>query len=202
MSSLFLLMDYPQKKAPTELPVIDPILDRWSPLAFDPKPVEEEKIRIMFEAARWAPSAYNEQPWRFVYAMKGDPQREVLESLLVDGNAWAKNAGVLILSFAAKTFVRNGNQNRHHLHDLGAASLSLVIQATALGLVSHQMSGYDAERANDALGVPSDYEPGSMIAVGYYAGQDGLDEKSKQREDSPRVRRDQLEFAFRGGWKS
>lgn len=195
-------MDYPHKKAPTDLPVIEPVLERWSPLAFDPRAVEEAKIRAVLEAARWAPSAYNEQPWRFVYALKGDPQRDVLESLLADGNTWAKNAGVLMLSFAATTFVRNGNSNRHHMHDLGAASAYLVAQAAALGLVSHQMSGYDAKRANEALGVPADYEPGSMIAIGYYAGQDGLDEASKKREDAPRVRKTLDEIAFRGGWKA
>lgn len=194
-------MDYPHKKAPTDLPVIESILERWSPLAFDPTPVEEENIRALFEAARWAPSAYNEQPWRFVYALKSDPKRDVLENLLVAGNAWAKNAGMLVLSFAKKTFARNGTANRHHLHDLGAASAYLVAQATALGLVSHHMSGYDAERANEALGVPSDYEPGSMIAIGYYAGQDGLDEGSKKREDGPRMRKTLDEIAFRGGWR-
>lgn len=194
-------MEYPHKKAPTDLPVIESILERWSPLAFDPKPVEEEKIRTMFEAARWAPSAYNEQPWRYVYALKGDAKREVLEKLLVDGNAWAKNAGVLILSFSKKAFGHNGNPNRHHLHDLGASSAYLVEQATALGLVTHQMSGYDAERANEALGVSNDYEPGSMIAIGYYAGQDALDEGSKKREDSPRARKNFDEIAFRGEWK-
>lgn len=195
-------MDYPHKKAPTNLPVIDPILERWSPLSFDPKPVEEEKILTMFEAARWAPSAYNEQPWRYVYAQKGDAGREKLEALLVEGNAWAKDAGILMLSFSKKTFDRNGNPNRHHLHDLGAASAYLVAQLPSLGLVGHQMSGYDVDNANEALGVPSDYEPGSMIAVGYYAGQDGLDEGMKQREDGPRVRKDLHDIAFNGEWKA
>lgn len=195
-------MTYPHKKAPVDFPIIDAIAERWSPLAFDPKPVEEEKIRTMFEAARWAPSAYNEQPWRFVWARKGDKHRETLESLLVQGNSWAKNAGVLILSFSKKTFGHNGNPNRHHLHDLGAASAYLVEQATALGLVTHQMSGYDAERANEALGVPADFEPGSMIAVGEYAGQDALDEGSKKREESPRVRKTLDEIAFNDGWKA
>lgn len=194
-------MDYPHKKAPTNLPVIEPILERWSPMAFDPRPVEQEKILAMFEAARWAPSAYNEQPWRYVYAQKGEKNRDVLESLLAEGNAWAKDAGVLILSFAHKTFERNGKPNRHYLHDTGAASAYLVAQLPSLGLVGHQMSGYDAEKANAALGVPDDYEPGSMIAVGYYAGQDGLDDGAKQREDAPRVRKDLHDIAFNGAWE-
>lgn len=194
-------MDYPHKKAPTDLPVIEPIMERWSPMSFDPKPVEEEKIRTMFEAARWAPSAYNEQPWIYVYALKGDKKRDVLENLLVEGNVWAKNAGVLMLSFAHKTFHRNGNPNRHYLHDLGAASAYMMAQLPSLGLIGHQMSGYDADNANEMLGVPPEYEPGSMIAVGYYAGQEGLDEGWKKREESPRVRKEQSDFAFRGEWK-
>ena len=195
-------MEYPHKKATTNLPVIDPILERWSPLAFDPKPVEEEKILTMFEAARWAPSAYNEQPWRYVYAQKGDEGREKLEALLVEGNVWAKDAGILMLSFAHKTFDRNGNPNRHYLHDLGAASAYMMAQLPSLGLIGHQMSGYDADNANEVLGVPADYEPGSMIAVGYYAGQDGLDDGMKQREDAPRVRKDIHDIAFKGAWKA
>ncbi len=195
-------MNYPHKKAQTNLPVIAPIVERWSPMAFDARPVEEEKILTMFEAARWAPSSYNEQPWRYIYAQKGDKNRDVLESLLVEGNAWAKNAGVLILSFAKKTFTRNGNSNRHSLHDTGAASAYLVAQLPSLGLVGHQMSGYDHEKANAAMGVPDDYEPGSMIAVGYYAGQAGLEDGMKQREDAPRVRKDLHDIAFNGAWKA
>jgi len=195
-------MDYPHKKATTNLPVIEPILERWSPLAFDPKPVEEEKILTMFEAARWAPSSYNEQPWRFIYAQKGDKNREVLESLLAEGNSWAKNAGVLVISFAHKTFELNGHPNHHYLHDLGAASAYLVAQLPSLGLVGHQMSGYDAESANEVLGVPPDYGPGSMIAVGYYAGQDGIDAGMKEREDAPRVRKDLHDIVFNGEWKA
>lgn len=195
-------MTYPQKKATTSLPVIEPILERWSPLGFDPGPVEEEKILTMFEAARWAPSAYNEQPWRYVYAQKADDGRDVLEGLLMEGNAWAKNAGVLLVSFSKKTFTRNGNPNRHHLHDLGAANAYLVAQLPSLGLIGHQMSGFDHDRANAALGVPDDFEPGSMIAVGYYAGQDGLSEQQKQREASPRIRKDLHEIAFNGRWNA
>ena len=195
-------MDYPHKKAPTNLPVIEPILERWSPMAFDPKPVEEEKVMAMFEAARWAPSAYNEQPWRYIYAQKGDKNRDVLEGLLTEGNAWAKNAGVLMLSFASKNFGYNGKPNRHYLHDTGAASAYMMAQLPSLGLVGHQMSGYDKDRANEALGVPDEFEPGSMIAVGYYAGQDGLKDDWKQREDAPRVRKDLHDIAFSGEWKA
>ncbi len=195
-------MDYPHKKAPTNLPVIEPILERWSPLAFDPKPVEEEKILTMFEAARWAPSSYNEQPWRYIYAQKGDKNREVLEGLLAEGNAWAKNAGVLMISFGKKNFSYNDSPNYYNLHDTGAASAYMVAQLPSLGLVGHQMMGFDRDHANEKLGVPDDFAPGSMIAVGYYAGQDGLDDGMKQREDGPRVRKDLHDIAFNGEWKA
>lgn len=195
-------MEYPHKKAPTTLPVIEPILERWSPMAFDPRPVEEEKIRAMFEAARWAPSSYNEQPWRYVYARKGDKNRDVLESLLAEGNAWAKDAGVLMISFAKKNFTYNGKPNYHHLHDTGAASAYMMLQLPSMGLIGHQMQGFDSAHANEKLGVPDDYVPGSMLAVGYYAGQDGLKPEWKQREDAPRTRNDIDAFAFNGEWKA
>lgn len=195
-------MTYPRKPVTTNLPVIEPIIERWSPMAFDPKPVEEEKILAMFEAARWAPSSFNEQPWRYIYAQKGDTNRDVLESLLTEGNAWAKNAGVLMISFASKNFARNNKPNYHSLHDTGAASAYLVAQLPSLGLVGHQMQGFDSEHANEKLGVPDDFAPGSMIAVGYYGDHNALKDDWKQREDAPRVRKDLHEIAFNGEWKA
>ncbi len=195
-------MNYPRKPVETTLPIIEPIRERWSPMAFDPRPVEEEKIQTFLEAARWAPSSYNEQPWRYIYAQKGDENRDVLESLLVEGNAWAKNAGVLMISFASKNFAHNGKPNYYHLHDTGAASAYMVVQLPSLGLIGHQMQGFDHEHANEKLGVPNEYAPGSMIAVGYYAGQEGLTPEWKEREDAPRTRRDIAETAFRGKWNA
>ncbi len=127
---------------------------------------------------------------------------DYLESLLVEGNAWAKNAGVLMISFASKNFARNNKPNYHYLHDTGAASAYLVAQLPSLGLVGHQMQGFDKDSANEKLGVPDDYAPGSMIAVGYYAGQEGLKDEWKQREDAPRVRKDLHDIAFNGAWKA
>lgn len=195
-------MNYPKKPAPAETPIIDTIRDRWSPVAFDPKPLDPHIIASLFEAARWAQSSYNEQPWIYVYAEKSDPGREVLESLLVEGNSWAKNAGLLLVDFSKKTFAKNGKPNRHYLHDLGAANAYITLQATSMGLVTHQMAGFDVEKANAALGVPGDYEPGSMMAIGYYAGQDALPEPLKERENAPRVRKPQSEFVFQGRWKT
>lgn len=195
-------MNTPPKPAPAAHPILQPIVDRWSPLAFSDRSVEAEKIATFFEAARWAPSNYNEQPWRYVYALKEDGAfREKLEGLLVPGNAWAKNAGVLALSFGKKTFAKNGKENTWHLHDVGAASSYLVLQLPTLGLVGHQMSGYDKANANAALGVPDDFQPGSMIAIGYPGDHSALPEDLQKREDGPRMRNPVEQFAFRGSWK-
>ncbi len=194
-------MQYPKKATPINAPIIDVVKDRWSPLAFDPKPLTDDQLASLFEAARWAQSSYGEEPWRYIYTQKGDDKREILESLLNEGNSWAKNAGVLMISFAKKTFARNGKANKYNLHDTGAASALLTIQATSMGLVTHQMSGYDQARANEALGIPDDYEPGSMMAIGYYPGQNHLPEDMKKREDAPRKRRPANESFFRGKWQ-
>jgi nitroreductase len=190
----------PRKPAPTQLPIVDLIKERWSPLAFSPEPIEQEKIQIIFEAARWAPSSFNEQPWRYIYALKGDEGRETLESLLVPGNGWAKNAGMLMIDFASTIFAKNGKVNRHALHDLGAANGFITLQARSLGLMTHQMAGFDFEHANEILGVPKEFIPGSMMAIGYYGDPSQLDEKQRAREETPRVRRPIQEFAFRGRW--
>ncbi len=193
-------MEYHAKPTPTDAPILDIIEKRWSSLAFEPAPLKEEMIKSLFEAARWAQSSYNEQPWRYIYASKGDKDREALESLIVEGNNWAKNAGLLIISFTKKTFARNGTPNRHSMHDLGAASALLTLQATSMGLNSHQMAGFDAAGANKALGVPADFEPGSMIAIGYPAAPAVLSEALQERERAPRQRNPQENFVMKGRW--
>lgn len=195
---------YPHNLAVTSLPILDVMKERWSPRAISPMPVEEEKIRTLFEAARWAPSASNLQPWRYIYATKDDGEDRVkLESLLQDGNSWAKNAYVLAISFAHTTRTKKDGTisiNPHHMHDTGAASSYLVLQCEPLGLVSHQMAGFYTEKANEVLGVPSDYVPGSMIAIGYPDDPAVLPEALQEREKLPRERRAQEEFVFRGRW--
>ncbi|MDO8469004.1 MAG: nitroreductase family protein [Candidatus Peribacter sp.] len=192
-------MDYPRKTAPTDLPILEAFKERWSPLAISDQPVSDDKIQTLFEAARWAPSSYNEQPWRYVYATKNDGEaRERLESLLLSGNAWARNAFLLAVSFAKKTFTFNGKENRHGLHDTGAASAYLAAQCPALGLVAHQMAGFKVDEAATLLGVPADFVAGSMIAVGYPDDPKDLDPKLQEREKTPRERKPQKEFVFRG----
>ncbi|MDD5041944.1 MAG: nitroreductase family protein [Candidatus Peribacteraceae bacterium] len=195
-------MDYPRNPAPADFPILAALTDRWSPLAFSGRPVEEEKIATLFEAARWAPSSYNEQPWRYVYATKSDAEaRARLESLLLPGNAWAGNAFVLVVSFAKKTFTYNGKENRHALHDTGAASAYLAAQCPSLGLVAHQMAGFNVEEANALLGVSADFVAGSMIAVGYPGDPKQLDPNLQEREKAARVRKPQKEFVFRGKYQ-
>jgi nitroreductase len=192
-------MTYPEKKAPTDVPIAELLARRWSPYAFDTSiALTNDDVHTLFEAARFAPSSYNEQPWRYVYAQKSDEGRDVIESLLMDGNVWAKNADLLIVSFAKKTFSRNDKPNHHALHDTGAATLQLVLQATAMNLVSHQMAGFYMDKANDALNVPSEYVPGSMIAIGHAGKHDDLSSDLKERETAPRVRNEQKTFVFQG----
>ena len=195
-------MTIPHKPAPVAYPILDPILERWSPLAFSDRLVEPEKIATFFEAARWSPSSYNEQPWRYIYTLKDDGTfREALEGLLAPGNAWAKNAGVLGISFARRTFAKNGKENRSALHDLGCATGYMMLQLSSLGLVGHQMAGFDSENANSILGVPEDFLPGSMMAIGYPGDHAALSEDLQKREDGPRNRNAVDAFAFRGGWQ-
>ena len=193
-------MSTPKKSTPTDTPISLLLAARWSSLAFDPSPLTDAEVAALFEAARWAPSCYNEQPWRYVYAQKNDAGRDAIESLLMDGNSWAKNASVLIVGFAKSTFERNNKPNAYHLHDTGAASLQLVLQATHMGLVSHQMAGFAADTANTVLGVPADFVPTSMIAIGHAGIVSDLAEDLQTRENAMRTRKPYATFAFRERW--
>lgn len=188
--------------ADTDAPIIDVLRERWSPIIISDKVIEPAKVASLFEAARWAASSYNEQPWRYIYAQKGEPGREQIEALLMDGNAWAKNAGLLMISFYKKTLTRNGKPNRVALHDLGAANFAIELEATALGLFAHQMGGFYDDKANAALGVPEDYYPGSMMAVGYMGDVAGAPEDLRKKQESARTRNPTPSFAFHGEWKA
>lgn len=192
-----------RKSAPTDLPLLEPIKERWSTRAFSERPIDQATIDTLFEAARWTPSSYNEQPWRYLYATK-DPAdaepRAKLESLLVEGNAYAKNAYLLIINFAKKTFTRNDKENRHAMHDLGAANFALVLQATSMGLATHQMAGFDWQHVNAILNVPDEFIPGSMMAIGYPGDASLLSPELQEREKATRVRRERSEFVFKKGW--
>lgn len=172
------------------------ISTRWSPRQYLDRPVEPEKLAALFEAARWAASCFNEQPWRFVYVTQADPAAfQRMLSVLMDRNQqWAKPAYVLGFSAGKKTFTANGAPNRWSLHDTGAASASLAIEANALGLHAHFMGGFDAQRARTEFHVPDDFEVAAAFAIGY------IDEIATR--PGPRTRKALDEIAFQGAWGS
>jgi nitroreductase len=182
--------------AKTEFPILPVLANRWSPVAFSNRPVEPDKLERLFEAARWAPSCSNEQPWIFVVTHHGTEGFNHMAECLVEGNGWAKNAALLMLSVARMTFSRNGTPNRHGMYDTGAAVANLLVQATAEGLEVHQMAGYDVQKARQVLNVPEHDALCAMIAVGYYADHDSLPEKYRLREETVRQRKPQREFVF------
>jgi nitroreductase len=140
---------------------------RWSPRAMSGEPLADGEIRTLFEAARWAPSTYNEQEWRFLYARRDTPQWQTFFDLLVEGNqAWCTNAAMLVLILAHKVFSRNGKPNPVHLFDSGCAFENLALQGTAMGLVVHGMQGFDYDKARTSLNVPDDFAVAAMFAAG------------------------------------
>ncbi|PPS42404.1 nitroreductase [Chroococcidiopsis sp. TS-821] len=190
------------KTAKTQYPIDDLLRRRWSPLAFSARMVEPDKLRTVLEAASWAASSFNEQPWSFIVATSDNKvEFERLLSILAQGNQeWAQYVPVLMLSVAKLHFERNGNENRHAFHDVGAAAATLAIQATALGLFIHQMAGFDVAKAKEIYGIPEGYEPVAAIALGYLGDPQTLSDKLQQREMSPRTRKPLETFVFSGGW--
>jgi nitroreductase len=192
------------KPAPVNYPVHDLIANRWSPRAFDPqRPVGSAELCQLLEAARWSASCSNEQPWQFIVTTHSDPSSyaKLLECLVPANAVWAKNAPVLLLVLARTTFKRNDSSNDWALYDAGQAAASLVIQATALGLVAHQMAGFDATLAISHFQIPSTIRPLAVIALGYGADPSTLPTPElQQRETAPRTRIDLTEFTFGGNW--
>jgi len=179
-----------QKSNQFEFPVADLIEQRKSRRAYSSQPIEPEKINSLFEAARWAPSSMNEQPWAYIYATKEQPElwNTLLDSLNESNRVWAKDAPLLILSMARKTHLRNGAVNVAAKYDVGAANAFLSMQATHFGLNIHQMGGYDRQKAIDSLNIPETFEPIVIMAVGYLGDAENLPENLKQREVAPRER--------------
>lgn len=186
--------------APTDYPIHDVLAERRSPYSFDGRPVGSEQLRPLFEAARWAASSFNEQPWRFLLAPRENKAEfeRMLTCLMEPNRAWASNAGALALAVAGMRFARNGKPNRCAAHDVGAASAQLVFEATARGLQVHQMAGILADRAKDVYGVPEGFDVLTGIAVGYPAAEPL--EAFAEREARPRTRKPQAEFLFGGHW--
>lgn len=190
------------RPAETDYPVHDLIARRWSPRALEPRALPTDALRSLLEAARWAPSSFNAQPWSFIVARREDEAEfQALLGCLVDVNqAWARNAGALILTVAQNAFSHNGKPNRHAFHDIGLAAGSLALQATALGLVVHQMGGIRPDKAREVYDIPDGFEPVTGIAVGYPGRTDQLPEQFREAESAPRQRKPQSEIVFRGSW--
>lgn len=192
------------KPALTSVKVHEIIQNRWSPRAFDAdRGVSDAHLAALLEAARWAPSCFNEQPWRYVIWVKSKDEagwRKALSILSEKNRQWAKNAPVLILSAAKHHFSHNGKSNRWAMYDTGAASLSLCLQATALGLAVHQMGGFDAMKSRELFHIPEEYLPMSMMAVGYQADAEILDNQFIQAELADRSRSPLSEQFYLGQW--
>jgi nitroreductase len=190
-----------EKPAETQYAIHDLLRRRWSQRAMDERPVPPETVASLFEAARWAPSSNNAQPWRFIVTSKEEKaDYDRLLHCLVEGNSkWAFRAPLLILSVAKLTF-EDGSPNRHALHDVGLATENLVLQATALGLTTHQMAGFSAEQARETFKIPSGYEPVAIIAVGYPGDPSILPEFLRERELKPRTRDASATFVYSGEW--
>jgi nitroreductase len=190
-----------EKLANTRYPVHELIQKRWSPRAFSDRPVEPDKLLSLLEAARWAPSSYNFQPWNFIIATKDNPSEysRLLNVLVEFNQGWAKQAPVLIIA-VAKVLNDDGKVNRHAFHDVGLALENLTLQATSLGLSVHQAAGFDLEKARSEYQIPAGYELVTAVVIGYAGDPNSLADGLRERELAPRVRKPFQEFVFSGEW--
>lgn len=195
--------EQPVKLADTEYPIHELLQKRWSPRAFSEKLIDTELLNQLFEAARWAPSSYNEQPWRFIVARKDDKEAyEQLASVMNEFNqSWAADAPVLVLALTKTTFDLDGRENPHAAHDLGQAIAHLTFEATRNDLYVHQMAGILPEKAREVYDISEDFKPMTMFAIGYKGQPESLNEKMQKQETSPRIRKDLDEIVFDGEWK-
>jgi nitroreductase len=190
------------KIAFTDYPIHELLTARWSPYAFDDRSVAIADLRSLFEAARWAPSSYNEQPWSFIVARKEETEEfNKLLSCLVEANQnWAKAAPVLVLCVVSLTFARNGKENRAAVHDLGLAAENLVLEATSRGLSVHQMIGIEPETARATYGIPEQFQAWTAMAIGYRGDPGRLPGELQPRDLTPRKRKRLAEFVFAARW--
>lgn len=190
-----------EKPAKTQFPIHELLRRRWSPRAFSPRSVEPEILRSLFEAARWAPSSGNQQPWRFLIARKEQPAEfDRMLHCLTDGNiAWCKDVPVLMISVANLRW-DNGEPNRHAFHDVGQAAAQLTIEAVARGLFVHQMGGILVDKIRVTYALPEGFEAVAGFALGYPGEPDQLSGKLRDRELAPRKRNPVDSFVFSGRW--
>jgi len=190
------------KTAITDYPITPLIAERWSPYGFDSRAVPPHELRSLFEAARWAASSYNEQPWRFILATHDDPAlyAQVLSCLWDLNQAWAKQAPVLVLCVVSLNFALNNTENRAALHDLGLATGNLSMEATARGLSVHPMIGIHPERAQQLFAIPEGFRAWTALAIGYRADPETLIPELKQRDTTPRTRKSLDQIVFGESW--
>lgn len=193
-----------EKTAATEHPVHDLIARRWSPRAFADRPVPREDLLSLLEAARWAPSSYNEQPWSFLVATKDQPDeyKKLLDCLVEFNQTWAQTAPVLLISVAQMFFVKNDKPNRHALHDVGAAMTNLTLEATARDLYVHQMAGIEVEKTIKTFDIPKGFEPVAGAAIGYVGDPEFLPKQYQSMEKGPRDRKPLKGFVFTGKFRN
>jgi nitroreductase len=191
-----------EKQASADYPIQELLAKRWSPYAFQDRPVPEDDLRSLFEAARWAASSFNEQPWTYIVATKEAPEQfQQLLSCLVEFNqVWAKAAPVLALGITSLISARNGQVNRAAVHDLGLAAGNLLVEATARGLFVHQMLGIFPDKARQVFDIPEGFEAWTAIAIGYRGDPTSLPEALRERERLPRQRKPLSQFVFSGKW--
>jgi nitroreductase len=190
------------KQATTDYPIHELLAKRWSPYGFAERPVAPADLSSLFEAARWAPSSYNEQPWSYLVATREDPQEfgRLLSCLVEANQAWAKAAPVLALGVVTLRFTRNNKENRAAVHDLGLAAGNLVLEATARGLYVHQMIGILPDKAREVYQIPEHSEAWTALAIGYKEDPARLPEVLKERDRAPRARKPLSQFVFGGQW--
>ena len=190
------------RAAPTEYPIHDLLRQRFSPYAFDPdRGVSQADLQALFEAARWSMSSYNAQPWRYIVGVRErNPDLwEQVHGVLVEGNQpWAKNAPVLALGVVEHNFEHNDKPNKAAVHDLGAASASLTVEATARGLCVHQMIGIEPDKAREVFELSGSLEPLTGLAIGYLGDASVVSQEYAQRDNNPRVRKPVDDLIIRG----
>jgi len=177
------------------------ILNRWSPRSMTGEELDNDTLMSLFEAARWAPSSFNNQPWRFIYAKRNTKYRDTIFDLLVESNkVWAKNAGILIVVISNKNFEYNGKFSITHQYDAGAAWENLALEATSRGLIAHGMQGFDYQKARDRLEIPEDFDVMAMIAIGKKGPKENLPPNLQQKEN-PNDRKPLNEIIMEGSFK-
>jgi nitroreductase len=190
------------KAAVTDHPIHDLLRERWSPRAFSDKAIPGDVLRSLFEAARWAPSSNNEQPWAFIVATKDDQgsHAKLLSTLHEFNQVWATHAPVLGIAVSRLNFARNGNTNRNAFYDTGAAMADLTTEAISRGLLVHQMAGFDPHKAIEEFTIPEGWEPIAAFVIGYPGDPQSLPEKLREREFAPRTRKPLAEFVMSEKW--